>query len=62
MIKCFVCDKPIPKYVWLRVITSDGQTVTVGFNCYKKIKATKDNGYQPPSGGPRLYLIKEVKP
>lgn len=42
------------------VTCADDQTAFVGPECFKKIRAAGDDGYQPPLGGPRLYLI-EVK-
>jgi hypothetical protein len=56
--RCFACDRPTgnnPR----RAVTEDGrspatngQTVFVGSDCYKKIGP---DGYQPPKGGPRLF-------
>lgn len=53
--KCFACDRPLglrPKLV----DTRDGQTVYVGAMCFERIVAAGEAGYQPPKGGPRLYL------
>lgn len=72
MKKCFACDKPITAGVinpetlsidpmGFMVDTRDDQTVEVGPECYKKVKAGGEAGYQPPKGGPKLYLIKETK-
>jgi len=49
--RCFACDRRLGKNPH-HVSTSDGQSVAVGTECYKKIGP---NGYQPPTGGPRLY-------
>ena len=54
--KCFACDRRLGRTPAL-VDTRDGQTVYVGTECYKLIKAAGDTGYQPPTGGPRLYLL-----
>ncbi len=55
MHQCFACDKVTKNPDW--AITSDGQTVYVGSDCWRRIcKAGKD-GYQPPKGGPRLYRV-----
>ncbi len=56
MDKCFACDRRLganPKLV----DTRDAQTVYVGSECFKKIEAAGANGWQPPKGGPRLFLI-----
>lgn len=62
--KCFACDKPIQPGKECMVETADHQTVYVGSECYRKVKAAAKNpgtgfeperGYQPPKGGPRLY-------
>ena len=55
---CFACGRAISgRQYW--VITEDGgQTVMVGRNCYNEVrKADKAGGYQPPDGGPKLFLI-----
>ncbi|HJV96916.1 MAG TPA: hypothetical protein VJ608_12800, partial [Albitalea sp.] len=41
------------------VYTEDGDgsnTMWVGRECFKKIAAAGEGGYQPPLGGPRLFL------
>jgi hypothetical protein len=55
--KCFSCEKTITGKTNL-VTTMDGETVFVGPICYKKIVESGELGYQPPLGGPRLYLLK----
>jgi hypothetical protein len=55
--KCFACDKRLganPKLVQSAV---DSQTMYVGSDCYKRILAAGEAGYQPPLGGPRLKAI-----
>lgn len=37
--------------------TRDAQFVFVGSECFKFIKRAGELGWQPPSGGPRLYVI-----
>ena len=54
---CFACDKTLGKQRKL-IDTRDAQTAYVGSECYKLIKRAGELGYQPPSGGPKLYLIK----
>lgn len=52
--KCFACDRKLLSRRF-KADTRDGQIVDVGPDCYKLIKATGEQGYQPPLGGPRLY-------
>ena len=56
--RCFACDRPLAA-IKNFVITEDlAQTVAVGHDCYRKIrKMDARGGYQPPLGGPRLFLI-----
>jgi hypothetical protein len=54
--KCFACGKSLGKTPAL-VTCADEQTAYVGRECYKLIKAAGKEGYQPPRGGPRLYLL-----
>lgn len=56
--KCFACDKGLGENPAL-IQTLDGQTVYVGRECFSLIKRAGEHGYQPPKGGPRLYLIPE---
>lgn len=54
--KCFACDRVLgrnPK----QADTRDDQVVLVGSECYSKIKAAGEQGYQPPKGGPRLFML-----
>jgi len=57
---CFSCDKQLGKYPAL-VTCHDEQDVFVGSKCYRLIKSAGIQGYQPPLGGPKLYL-KEFDP
>lgn len=55
--RCFACNRKLGKNPKL-VDTRDGQTVFVGRECFKLIRQSGVlKGYQPPKGGPRLYLI-----
>ncbi len=54
--KCFACDRPLGKRPKL-VDTRDGQKVFIGASCFRLIEQSGDTGYQPPRGGPKLYLI-----
>lgn len=54
--RCFACDRILDLRKTL-VDTRDGQTVYVGSECYRHVKRAGEAGYQPPKGGPRLYLI-----
>ncbi len=51
---CFACGKKLGKKPRL-VDTRDDQLVYVGSECFRLIKKAGQLGYQPPSGGPRLY-------
>jgi hypothetical protein len=54
--KCFACDRRLGKTPAL-VDTGEDQTVYVGRECFKAIRAAGPAGYQPPTGGPRLYVL-----
>lgn len=54
--RCFACGRAVgqsPKMA----DTRDDQIVFVGRECYKLIVAAGADGYQPPTGGPRLWLV-----
>ena len=55
MERCFACGKELksPNLV----DTRDGQTVYVGPECFAKVREAGESGYQPPKGGPKLYLL-----
>ena len=55
--KCFACDRPFRSSARWSVKTADGQWVYVGPDCYRHVEAAGELGYQPPLGGPRLFLI-----
>ena len=57
--KCFACDRKLGRNP-AKVTTLDGQTVFVGRECFKHISDCGYPGWQPPLGGPRLYLIGNV--
>jgi hypothetical protein len=67
--KCFACGKPLPKSKKM-ADTRDDQIVWVGPDCYRKIVAAGESGYQPtqylrqgklvPAQGPRLYPTKRI--
>lgn len=54
--KCFACGRKTGKTPQL-VDTRDDQLVYVGSECFKLIQSAENQGYQPPHGGPRLWLI-----
>jgi hypothetical protein len=58
--RCFACDKKLGKNPAL-ADTRDDQLVFVGTECYKYIKAAGELGYQPPKGGPKLWVCKQDK-
>jgi hypothetical protein len=53
--RCYACDRKLGKSPKL-VDTRDDQLVYAGSECFKQIIKNK-NGWQPPKGGPKLYLI-----
>lgn len=54
--RCFACDKPLRNAD--AVVTEDGrQHPFVGRDCFRRIGAAGPKGYQPPKGGPRLFLF-----
>lgn len=55
MKKCFACDKRLGSKPAI-VDTRDDQTVFVGSECYKKIKAAGEKGYKP-AGCMRLWTL-----
>lgn len=57
---CFACGKRMARSGYL-VGCKDDQTVFVGPECLRHIKEAGENGYQPPKGGPRLYLLQFTK-
>lgn len=57
---CFACGRKLGKSPQL-VDTRDDQTVYVGRECYRLIKAAGSNGYQSPLGGPRLFLLPTIE-
>lgn len=52
---CFACNQ-LFKHRPRIADTQDGQTVYIGNNCYQKIKKAGYEGYQPPKGGPKLFV------
>lgn len=54
--KCFACGREgAGRFL---VDTRDAQMPYVGPRCYRKVIAAGEAGYQPPRGGPRLYLLR----
>jgi PP-loop superfamily ATP-utilizing enzyme len=56
---CYACNRKLRKALHT-VITSDGQRVDVGPDCYDKIDLAGSRGYQPPLGGPKLFTLAYV--
>lgn len=54
--KCFACGKAMRSWGTM-VDTKEDQAPYVGPECAKKIKRAGPKGYQPPLGGPRLYVL-----
>jgi len=59
---CFACDRRIRSAAPAVAHCSDEQSVFVGADCFRKIKAAGKDGYRPPKGGPRLFISKPSKP
>lgn len=59
-VACYACDKTLRGAGYL-VGCQDDQTVFVGPECFRHIRAGGADGYQPPKGGPRLYLLVHTK-
>lgn len=55
--RCFACGRVIHAKMPHKADTRDGQWVFVGAECFKLVMAAGETGYQPPKGGPRLYLM-----
>ena len=53
---CFACARRLGTHPHM-VECMDEQTVYVGSECFKKITQAGRAGYQPPLGGPKLYLM-----
>ena len=61
--RCYACDRLIrTRRAPCEVFTSDRQLVWVGSECYRKILAAGGSGYQPPLGGPRLFVTEPAGP
>lgn len=54
--RCFVCGRRLGRNPLL-VTCADEQDVFVGSECAKLIERAGAAGYQPPDGGPRLYVL-----
>lgn len=59
--KCYACGRPFRRNSHGQIafhpeaLTIDGQRQFVGFDCMKRIAAAGAAGFQPESGGPRLF-------
>lgn len=58
--RCYACNR-LMRLVSdndsrMTVVTEDGQMQYVGPDCFAKIIAADTRGYQPPLGGPRLFV------
>lgn len=54
--KCFACGRKLGKNP-RQVDTGEDQKPSVGSECFKLILAAGAAGYQPPTGGPRLWVL-----
>lgn len=61
--RCFACNREIKTMVYEKtymdvLVDGENTTVRVGMECYRKVrKMDKHGGYQPPLGGPKLFLV-----
>lgn len=63
--RCFACDRKLgksPAAVTTKE-TNGGRLlqVMVGRECFKHVEQAGPSGWQPPAGGPRLYLLEGVQ-
>jgi len=59
--RCFACGRLLRELANMVITEDNAQTVSVGRDCYAKVRALdRCGGYQPPKGGPRLFLIGSV--
>ena len=54
--KCFACDRKLGRNPAV-ADTHEDQWVFVGSECFKRILASGTEGWQPPKGGPRLWMV-----
>lgn len=54
--KCFACGRKLAGRRGFLIDTRDDQLEFVGPECVKNVQAAGPDGYQPPAGGPRLFL------
>lgn len=66
--KCYACGRAFRRNGFglvvyhPAVLTRDGQRQFVGFDCYEKVRDAGPEGWQPPRGGPRLFLETDAPP
>jgi hypothetical protein len=54
--KCFACDRSMKgREPYLARVKGETTVVYVGHDCFAHIHKGGRQGYQPPSGGPRLF-------
>lgn len=58
--RCFACGRKLGKKPHI-VDTLEDQFPPVGSECFKLIEKAGTKGYQPSTGGPRLYLLTEER-
>jgi len=57
---CFACGRILGRNP-RRADTLEDQWVFIGSECYKLIRAAGAAGWQPPKGGPRLYVLTRAR-
>jgi hypothetical protein len=63
-IRCYSCDRKLDENsrIYCVNVALEDQDVYVGSECFRKIKKAGAAGYQPPKGGPKLFLLCFHKP
>lgn len=57
--KCYACGKDVRTTRYAYTADDGQQQQPVGPDCYRAISHFGKSGYQPPRGGPRLYVRQE---
>jgi hypothetical protein len=56
-VQCFACHRPTGEVAFPAEIRAGGvRRVSVDRACFAHIQAAKGRGYQPPRGGPRIWM------
>jgi hypothetical protein len=58
--QCFACGRKLGSKPAI-ADTHEDQAVYVGTECYRNILTAGDTGWQPPKGGPRLWVLTDAR-